>query len=145
MDVKVTVDFGNIPEKLRDLGPKLARKALRRAVGKVGDMWVAEAKSRVPVESGDLRESIDKKISTSKKGNNLSATVSVGPTYNTKSRKPGDSSQQPGTYGLFVELGTKSMRPVPFLRPMFDATGDKAIEILADTLREDLNETVKSS
>jgi len=33
----------------------------------------------------------------------------------------------------------------PDLRPMFDATGGKAVEILADTLREDLDDVVKSN
>ncbi len=145
MEVKVEVRLNGIGEKLRDLGPKLARKALRRAVGKVGDMWIAEMKAKVPTDTGNLRESINKKIVTSKRGNDLSAKVSVGPTYDTKSRKPGDSSQQPGTYGLFVELGTKSMSPSPFMRPVFDATADKAVEILADTLREDLDDVVRSN
>ena len=144
MDVKVSVDFGGIPEKLEQLGPKLARKALRRAVSKAGDLWVTEMKAKVATESGDLRDSIDKKVSSTKQGNNLSAKVSVGPTYNTKSRKPGDSSQQPGTYGLFVELGTKKMSARPFMRPVFDATADKVVQIVADTLREDLESTVKS-
>jgi HK97 gp10 family phage protein len=145
MEVKVDVRLNGIEEKLRDLGPKLARKALRRAVGKVGDFWVNEAKSRAPVDTGDLRDSIAKKVTTSKKGNDLSAKVSVGPMYNSKSRKPGDSSQNPATYALFVELGKKSKSATPFLRPMFDTTGDKAIEILADTLREDLDDVVRSN
>jgi hypothetical protein len=53
MDVKVKVDFGDIPEKLEQLGPKLARKALRKGVAAVGDMWVSEMKAKVPVLSGD--------------------------------------------------------------------------------------------
>ena len=35
------------------LGPKLARRGLRKALNKVGDFWIAEVQSRVPVLSGD--------------------------------------------------------------------------------------------
>jgi hypothetical protein len=58
MEVKVKVNFGGIPEKLEQLAPKLARKALRRAVSKAGDLWVSEMKAKVPVDSGDLRDAI---------------------------------------------------------------------------------------
>ena len=143
MKVDVTVDFGDVAEKLKELGPKLARKALRRAVSKVGDLWVSEAKSRVHIDSGDLRDSIAKKVSTSKKANALSATVTVGPMFDTKSRKPGDSSQSPAVYGLFEEFGTKKMPPAPWLRPTFDATADKAVQLVADTLADDLVDVVK--
>jgi HK97 gp10 family phage protein len=145
MEVKVDVRLNGIAEKLRDLGPKLARKALRRAVGKAGDLWVTEMKAKVPTDTGNLRDSIKKKVTTSKKGNDLSAKCSVRPSYDTKNRKPGDSSQQPGTYGLFVELGTKSMKPSPFMRPVFDANVEKVVQIVADVLKEDLEGTVKSN
>jgi HK97 gp10 family phage protein len=145
MEVTVKVDFGGVAEKLNELGPKLARKALRKGVGAVGDMWVTEMKARVPTDTGDLRDSIAKKVSTSKKGNDLSATVTVGPTYDTKSRNPGDSSQQPGTYGMFVEFGTKSSHAQPFMRNTFDNTSQKAIQILADTLKDELQDVVTSN
>jgi HK97 gp10 family phage protein len=145
MEVKVDVRLNGIEEKLRDLGPKLARKALRRAVGKVGDMWVSEMKAKVPVESGDLRDSINKKVTTSKKGNAGSATVSVGPMWDSKSRSPGDSSQQPAVYGMILEFGSKKMTAKPWMRPVFDATANKAVQLLADTLKEDLEDVVKSN
>jgi len=144
VDVTVKVDFGGIAEKLDELGPKLARKALRKGVTAVGNMWVTEMKSRVHVDSGDLRDSIAKKVTTTKKGDALSARVVVGPTYDSKNGKPGDSSQSPGTYALFEEFGTKSMPASPFMRPTFDSTAEKAVQLLADTLRSDLDEVVRS-
>ena len=146
MEVKCTVDFGGIEEKLQELGPKLARKALRKAVGQVGDMWVREMKSRVPVDSGDLRESIDKLVSTKKGkgGAASSAKVSVGPMFDTNDTNVGDSTQQPAVYGLFVEFGTKTTHAEPWMRPTFDATAEKAVQLLADVLREDLDDVVKS-
>jgi HK97 gp10 family phage protein len=147
MEVKVDVRLNGIGEKLRDLGPKLARKALRRAVGKVGDMWTAEMKAKVPVESGDLRDAITKKVSTWKQGNAISAKVAVGPAWDAKKKKSGDpnSDQQPAVYGMILELGSKKMPPHPWMRPVFDSTADKAVQLLADTLKEDLDDVVRSN
>ena len=145
MEVKCTVDFGGVPEKLRDLGPKLARKALRRAVSKAGDLWVTEMKSKAPVDSGDLRDSIKKKVTTTKKGNALSAKVAVGPAWDSKNKKSGKSDQQPAVYGMILEFGSKKMAPHPWMRPVFDSTSEKVVQVVADTLKEDLESTVKSN
>ena len=145
MEVKCNVDFGGIEEKLSQLGPKLARKALRKAVSKVGDMWITEMKARVPVgPTGDLRESIDKRVTTRISGAESSARVAVGPSYDKSQKGVGDSSQKPGVYGMFVEFGTKRSKAEPWMRPTFDATADKAVQLLADALKEDLFEIVKS-
>ena len=145
MEVKCTVDFGGIEEALQQLGPKLARKALRKAVGKVGDMWVSEMQSRVPVDTGDLRDSIAAKVTTKtgKGGDVSTAKVTVGPSFDTTNRNIGDSTQQPGVYGLFVEFGTKNAKAEPFMRPTFDSTAEKAVQLLADVLRDDLEDVAK--
>ncbi|SNS77733.1 phage protein, HK97 gp10 family [Granulicella rosea] len=102
-------------------------------------MWVDEMKSRVPVDTGGLRDSIKAKVSSRGGKNSASAKVSVGPTYDTKTaKKNGAPSQQPGVYGMFVEFGTKDAKATPFMRPTFDATTDKAVEIFANVIREDL-------
>jgi len=149
MEVKVDVRLNGIGEKLEQLGPKLARRALRRAVGAVGDMWVEEMQGKVPVGEGDLRDSIKKKVSTSKRGNAISAQVAVGPAWDAKKKKAGKSAQQsdqqPAVYGGILEFGSKKMSAKPWMRPVFDATADKAVQILADTLREDLDEVVRSN
>ena len=146
MEVKCTVDFGDIEAKLKELGPKLARKALRKAVKNVGDMWVAEAKSRVPVDQGDLKDSIAAVVRTKAYQDHGEAKVSVGPCYGVKDtqRQEGDGSQQPAVYGMFVELGTKKTHAEPYLRPAFDATAEKAVQLLADSLRDDLDDVVRS-
>ena len=144
MEVKVSVDFGGIPEKLEQLAPKLARTALRRAVSKAGDLWVSEMKAKVPVDSGDLRDAIKKKVTTTKRGNAISAKVSVGAAWDGKSRKA-DSDQQPAVYGMILEFGSKKMVSKPWMRPVFDATASTVVEIVADTLREDLDDVVRSN
>jgi HK97 gp10 family phage protein len=144
MEVKCTVDFGDIAEKLNQIGPKLARRALRKGVSKVGDMWVTEMKARVPVDNGDLQTSIDKRVTTRGKGGISSAKVAVGPSYDKSMKGVGKAYEQPGVYGMFVELGTKRSKATPYMRPTFDTTADNAVQILADVLQEELFGIVKS-
>jgi HK97 gp10 family phage protein len=144
MEVKCTVNLNGLGEKLQDIGPKLARKSLRKAVSKVGDYWVKDMQSRVPVDTGNLRDSINKKVSTSKRGNDISARVSVGPTYDTKDKNRDGTSQKPGVYGMFVEFGTQHSAAQPYARPCFDTTADKVVQLFADVLRDDLDSVVKS-
>lgn len=147
MEVAATVNLNGLEKALQELGPKLARKALRKAVKQVGEMWESEMKARVPVDSGDLKDSIKYKITAKKgkQGEPSTMKVSVGPAFGTTSRNEGDGSQQPGVYGMFEEFGTKKSTPHPFMRPTFDATADKAVQIFVATLRADLDDVVKGS
>jgi HK97 gp10 family phage protein len=111
-------------------------------VSKVGDMWIEEMQAKVPVESGDLKDSIKKKLSTRQRGNAVSAKVAVGPAWDSKSKEASD--QQPAVYGMILEFGSKKMKGAPWMRPVFDSTAGKAVQIVADRLREDLDEVVRS-
>src|SRR5665213_209052 len=127
------VDLSGIEGKLIELGPKLARKGMRKALSQVGKYWVGEVKSRVPVDTGELKDSVIARVSTKKGGS--AGKVSVGPGYS------GKGSQDPGVYCKFVEFPMKK-RPLyptqPFMRPTFDATADKAVQLFADSLKEAL-------
>ena len=133
MKIECKVDLSGFEGKLIELGPKLARKGMRKALTQVGKFWVGEVKSRVPVDSGDLKDSVIARVSTKKGGN--AGRVSVGPGYS------GKGKQDPGVYGMFVEFPMKN-RPKyptqPFMRPTFDATAEKAMQLFADTLKESL-------
>lgn len=144
MKVTCEVHLNGIGDALKELGPKLGRRALRKALIPAGDFWVSEMKSRAPVHDGDLQESIGKKISSKASRNGgMSATVSVGPMSGIGPRKPGDGSQQPSVYAQFVEFGTEKMKREPFARPTFDATADKVVEIFVDALRDGLEDVIK--
>ncbi len=146
LSVKVDIKgLGDCVERMQDLGPKLARKGLRKALNAVGTYWVGEMKSRVPVDSGSLRDSIIKAVKTKKDRNGeIAGTVWVGPAMNAPRRDDRDSVG-PGIFGLWVEMGLKrkKYRPIPFARPTLDATGDKAVKLFADTLKEVLEEIAK--
>lgn len=145
--VECRVDLDGLEDKLKELGPKLARKALRKAVKSAAEYWASEMKSRVPVDTGNLRESIGIKVQTGTDAGHGFAKVSVGPMFNTadlvKGEEKGDSSRNPGVYGMFVEFGTKDAHPEPYMRPTFDATADQVVNQFINVLRDDLESIVK--
>lgn len=142
MDVQVKVSLNGVDEKLTKLGPTIARNTLRKALRVASKLIEDDAKARAPVDTGDLRDSIKTTVTTSAKKE--SATAIVGPTIDQSLIKNGRStSQSPGVYGKFVELGTKSVHPQPFLRPAFDSKGEAAVEALIEEIWKGLEEAAK--
>jgi HK97 gp10 family phage protein len=138
------VDLHGVEEDLLRVGPKIAKRLFRRALKAVGMAWTEEVKSRVPVDTGALRDSIDYVIKTSPKDD--SGSVQVGPTYDSKvMKKATNTSESPGVYGMFVEFGLKSKKypRQPYMRPTFDVSADRIIQLFAENLREDLEDAVK--
>jgi HK97 gp10 family phage protein len=139
------VDLHGTEEELIAVGPRIAKRLLRRALRVVGQLWVEDVKSKVPVDTGALRDSIQFKIRTNSREDG--GSVTVGPTFDTTKgiKKKGSTSQSPGVYGMFVEFGVKSRQfpAQPFMRPVFDADAQKVVDLFAAKLREDLEEAVK--
>lgn len=144
---KVT-GLDGVCEKLLSIESKIARKLLRSSLKAVGTFWVDEVKSRVPIETGDLRDSIIAKVSTRKgkwqSGGLPSGVVTVGPGYGVQ-RSDGKKSVSAGVYGMFVEFGLKAKKypKKPFMRPTFDSTGQEAIDLFASTMRSGLEDALK--
>jgi HK97 gp10 family phage protein len=138
--IGVKVNLNGVDQKLKDVGPKLARRAMRKALRSVGTMWMQAIQAKVPVLTDELRDSIGVKIRTRKYGR--AGSVSVGPTWG-----DGPTDESPGLYGKFVEFGTKvaDYPKQPFMRPVFDATQDKAVEMFAAVLRDELNQIADTS
>jgi len=142
--VTVSVDLHGTEEALLQAGPKIAKRLFRRALKSVGEVWKTALRGKVPVDSGDLRESIDYIVKLSPKQD--SGTVTVGPTYDGTAMKTSQSTtESPGVYGMFVEFGLQVKKYVfhPFMRPTFDATAEAVIKVFADGLREDLEDALK--
>lgn len=125
-----------VEDALAQAGPTLAKRALRKALVAGGEVFRDGAKRRAPVlkqgtpqrRPGELRDAIDMRVNLTAKEE--AGTVHVGPR-----REKGGGSQQPGVYGLFVELGTEKMRAQPYMRPAFDAEGAKAQEAFTAVMR----------
>jgi HK97 gp10 family phage protein len=133
LKVSVEVNLDGLEAKLQELGPKVAKRTLRKSLKAVGTMWVSAAKAKVPKDTGALADSIDMKMRT--KPSEESGSVTVSPMYG------GKGSQDPGVYAMFVEFPMKN-RPKyhtqPFLRPTFDATAEAAIALFAETTKTNL-------
>jgi HK97 gp10 family phage protein len=138
--VTVKVDLGGLDKKLMELEPKIQRKLMRTALKAVGVYWVEAVKSRAPVLIGDLKNSIISRIRTRKSSRGtVVGEVQVGPGTAPRTDDH-QNSVGPSIYASWVEFGlkTKDYPKQPFMRPAFDATAEKAIELFADTLREGL-------
>ena len=138
MDITVEVQgLKGVEDALAQAGPKLAKRALRRALKAGGDRMVAGAKSRAPLlkvatkrrQPGELRDSIGMKIALSAKQE--SGTVTIGPL---KDKSKGKDS--PGTWGMFVEFGSVHGAAQPFMRPGFDSSSKAALEAFTEVIRE---------
>jgi len=104
---------------LRQLPSKIGEQVLTNALRAGGRIVQAEAKLRAPVGSGKLRDSIIVRKRRRRRGAAL--TVQVGPSGE-------------GFYGMFLEFGTRSSSPRPWLRPAFDATKEQALDKIGDSL-----------
>lgn len=131
-----------IEDALSSAGPKLARRALRKALKAAAQPLLDAAKAKAPVlpkatpdrQPGELRDSIDVEINLS--GKQASGTAKIGPTYD---KAKGQDS--PGVYGRFVELGSiHNPHPEPFMRTAFDGVSEQALEKFTEVL----SETVKT-
>jgi HK97 gp10 family phage protein len=100
-----------------DMVPAATRDKAKTAVRKAAFAVERGAKIRAPVDTGNLRNSINVSLS----GSGLSAgdaiAAEVGPEAN---------------YGIFIELGTWKMAPQPFLGPAFDEVEPSFLAALDD-------------
>lgn len=142
--VTVKVDLHGVEEDLLKIGPRIAKRLLRKAMKAVAVVAVEQIKALVPVDSGDLRESIGYTIKT--KQSSDSAVLLIGPTFDkTAIKKGAGTTSSPGVYGMFVEFGVKAHKYTfkPYMRPTFDINADRWIQVFAENLKEDLEEAVK--
>lgn len=155
-------------EGLSDLNDALAEfskatsgNILKRAVGTAGAMFAEHAIAIAPKDTGQLKREIKvskPKIITAGKaafaqamretgdraiaaqaaraanqsagGTGRSAVTHVGPT-----KRAGQ--------GMLQEFGTVHHKAQPFMRPTFDADGPKMIEVIRDTLKEEIDKATK--
>lgn len=86
-----------------------------------------EAKSRVPVKTGTLRDSIT--METVEKDED-GVTIRIGP-------------GKEGFYGLFLELGTSKMPARPWLVPAVKGKQQEALKAVEDALKKALNRLLR--
>lgn len=119
--VRISVDgLAEAERALRELGPKIAKRVLRKAVKAGGNRVLLAAQLKSPYDTGLLLSTLVARTGTSKKRGTVSARVGM---------KAGDFKGE-AFYGSFVEYGTKHMEARPYLRPAFDEQRDNALGIM---------------
>lgn len=126
--------------QLRELEDGVLREKVFGALQRGGEAVAAEARARVVVNTGRLKESI--KVKGSKK--TLSMKVEADYPKNAYTHKKKTKKQKAGSreyYAMAVEYGTRHVSARPFLMPAGEA---KAQEITADvekSMEEALHDT----
>jgi HK97 gp10 family phage protein len=131
-----------LSDAMRKLPVNVARNGLRRAVSSGAKVIQIEARSRAPVDTGEMRRDIMIKRERSTKGE-MSAEYSVFVRSGKKSRLAGKKRgvARDSFYWRFIEFGTKHMGKQPFMRPAFEAKK----EVAANTIKKTLAEAIEKA
>lgn len=122
MVITVKVEgLSELQASLRELPDATAKSVIRRVLKKRGEPIAERARSLVPVDQGDLRDSI-------------TVTTRLSRRQRAKHRKigPDDIEMFVGAGPLpqahLQEFGTEHSSPQPFMRPAWDAEKDGVLE-----------------
>src|SRR5689334_19816839 len=99
----VIIGMADLQRKLKQLELAVQRQVLIEAAQAGAQIVLDDARSRVPVDSGNLRRNIRKRLA-GRQSDIHEATVDV---YIAKG----------GFYGRFLEFGTKFIKAIPFFVP----------------------------
>ncbi len=120
--------------KLKAMDTKLAKKVTRQALRKSAKPMLAAAKSRAPVITGGLRDSLKLRAGRRKKDRVSIAVVTAAGWFK------GDQF-----YAAFVEVGTSQAPAHPYLRPAFDNTRSESLQIISSELASGIEKVAKES
>lgn len=138
MEVTVKIEgLKGVEDALSQAGPKLAQRAMRKALKAGGDVFLERAKERAPIlkkatpqrRPGELRDAIMEVVKLSPKQE--AGTARVGLKHDKEK-----GSQSPGVYGLFVEFGSVHNTAHPYMRPGYDAGKQEAERVFTEEIRK---------
>lgn len=134
-DMMNLTGFKELADALRELGPRVAKNTLRRAVAAGATVVRTDARSKAPVDTGEMRKDIMVKRERDTKGE-ASAKYSVFVRSGKKSRLAGKGRnvQKNSFYWRFLEFGTSKMSARPFMRPAFESKKEDAVRIIGETI-----------
>lgn len=147
MATDIRVDgLADLEKTLLELEGRVATRVVRGALRKGGKIVAESAKSKVPVDTGALRESIGT-IARKGKGKNFQ-TLFVAPREKNKSALAiANTFRDPPIKGIFyahiVEQGYGRQNPQPFLRPALDENANAVVEEFATELRKAINRVTR--
>ena len=138
MNVEIRISgFRELDRALATLPNAVSRRVLKGAIKKSLKPVLADAKPKVPVDSGELERSlaISSKLAESQKADSTA--------------KPGDavmymgSTQPDGGHDLLVEFGTVSHVAQPYTRPAWDSNKVQVVKTIGDETWKSLQRLAK--
>lgn len=158
MKVKIT-GFKELDKALAEFKPVTAKAIAKRALLKSAQPVVEDAKARVPVRLGRLRDSITASARLAVKAGNaeFAAVMRSGGTKDEALAALRDARRGAAGGSLTTvhvgagqlphahlqEFGTDRHPPQPYLRPAWDANRDKVLASIAGDLREEIDKAAK--
>lgn len=139
--MKITIDgLQELQARLQQLPGKIAKNALRQATSAAAATIRDEARSRAPVDTGEMRKDIQ--IKRERESTAYRAVYSVFVRTGKKSRIGGRARNvdKDSYYWRFVEFGTSKMAAKPFMRPAFEAKKEAAAAAMKSTLAKRIEE-----
>lgn len=126
--------FKELAAAMRELPERVAKNALRSAVGAGAAEIRKEAKLHAPVDTGRLKASIYQKQIREASGQ-YKQVFFVGARNGPKRKKGGKKDySQSAWYWRFAEFGTAKMAARPFLRPAFESKREAAVTAIGQKL-----------
>lgn len=120
-----------LQRRLVDIIPKAVRANLEAAMLESANVIVSGARLRVPVETGEVRDSIRQHGVKEGKGGNLYVAITAGD-KDTESKSGGTTYQ----VARLLEFGTMKMPAQPFLLPAYRANRRKAQQKMRRAVRD---------
>lgn len=144
-----------VSAQLREVSAEMGARALSGAARAAFKRVVETAKQLVPVDSGELRESLTVRVVKPKSGD---AVVVVGVAINNNAprlkmsriaaaafNEAQSTNLPPGRRWHFIELGTVKQAAHPFLRPALDQNAQSVVDDLKVQLRKKIEAAVKKA
>lgn len=131
----------DIQSALRELGdPKAIRTALRAALRKAARPMLDAARNRVPVDQGDLKQSVKFAVAKGERPSSPQFGIVIGIDMNVQPAKivtrktrsnggKGGTYRDPGVAGVapIIEFGKPGEPAQPFMRSAFDSEGEATL------------------
>lgn len=150
-----TSGFKELDAALGELPKATARNVLKRTLEKAAEPIAQRARELVPVDSGDLRDSITVSARLKNKVGNaeysaamrqgLGKAAAVQALRDARRGANGSFAEvyigpavPKGFYGHLVEFGTSRMAAEPFMRPAWDEGQDRALGIIKEELGNEI-------
>jgi len=141
--------FAELREKLQQLPDKLAAKVLAKAMKAAFQPVLDDAKAKVPVDTGALRDSLRIAFRRGGRGEPMRVGIRIGSSSKVKQAGlakavfGGTTKAPPARRWHFIELGTADLAAHPFLRPALDANQGRVLSILKTEIAAGLAEIAR--